>query len=497
MLNEKELIQEYKKYYNFLGNYSPYIDGEKISLQIKTVLDEDLKKKDLDIVGAIEILSKSYLLEDRTLVKGIKRMPWMTPYELKTDRKYESYSKYLPVHSEVFKDPEIIAQSLKDILKEELKIYLEGKKRIGILLSGGLDSRIVAGLIKELELEGVYKGKVSAITWGVDNSRDVIYSRYICEKFAWEFTHFPLNSSVLLENIYTAGKMGAEFSPLHLHAMISISNIQGLDGIIAGSYGDGVGRGEFSGVKVFDLPNFLEGNLNQYGIIKHKAVNKYRKDVIKDAYNYRTYVRRNKNYQYREIEQELHYMRRKLQACMNVIGSKIPMYQLFTSPKAVGLMWSLDPKIRNDSVYQHIIKTFPSDIGSVPWARTGKALFENSDTIDIDKGVKQHHNYGKWLRKDLANEIHELVFSSSIVNLGIFNIKVLERLYIIWIKSKTVSTNSLDEIFSWIASLAVFINEYGIENHEEFDYSILDLLYGSYGLARARLYLGLRNWLRE
>ncbi|MFL2071582.1 asparagine synthase-related protein [Marinilactibacillus psychrotolerans] len=497
MLNEKELIQEYGKFYNFLGNHYPYVNEERVSLSIRKILTDNHLENNLDIVGIIEIVNKSYLFEDRTLVKGIKRVPWMTPLELKDNGKLEKLDMNLPDHSEIEENPENIAKSLKEILKKELKTYLKGKKKIGILLSGGLDSRIVAGLIKELELEGVYTGTVSAFTWGVEKSRDVIYSQYICKKFKWEFIHFPLTSSTLLENIYISGKMGAEFSPIHLHAMSNISNIQGVDGIIAGSYGDGVGRGEFSGIKVIDLPKFLKGNLNQFGIIRHKAINKYRNDVINDAYNYRNYIRRNKEYQYREIEQELHYMRRKLQACMSVIGLKIPLYQLFTSPEAVGLMWSLNPKVRNDSVYQHILKTLPYDTGSIPWARTGKAILENDETVDIDKGLKQHHNYGKWLRVDLANEIHELVFSPSIEGLGIFNMTVLERLYKIWIRSKTISTNSLDEIFSWVASLAVFINEYNVENHEKFESGISDIFYGSIGVVKAGIYSGLRNRLRD
>ena len=47
-----------------------------------------------------------------------------------------------------------------------------------------------------------------------------------------------------------------------------------------------------------------------------------------------------KEYQYREIEQEMHYMRRKLQTCI-ILGDRIPLYQLYFS-ETFGLMWSID-----------------------------------------------------------------------------------------------------------------------------------------------------------
>lgn len=47
-----------------------------------------------------------------------------------------------------------IAQELKSRLLDEAIGYLQGKSQVGILLSGGMDSRMLAGVIRELQLRG-------------------------------------------------------------------------------------------------------------------------------------------------------------------------------------------------------------------------------------------------------------------------------------------------------------------------------------------------------
>lgn len=498
MLNEKDLIKEYSKYYNYIGNYSPYtLNGnkEELFLEIGSALSNTIAPK-LDVVGIIEILNKSYLFSDRTLVKGIKRVDWMVPYEELSKEELHNYYSQIPQHKKRLMKPEEIAVKLKKALKKELEIYLQGKKKVAILLSGGLDSRIVAGLLKELQVEKKYNGEVCAATWGIEKSRDVIYARNICNKYDWEFIYVQLDATVLKQNIYLAGKMGAEFSPIHLHAMNKVKDIENIDAIIAGSYGDVIGRGDYASIPVANLPEFLNRKLNPYGILKQKVVKEYKASVLEDAYGYREHIKRDEEYQYREIEQEIHFMRRKLQACMNVMGAKVPLYQLFTSPEVVSLMWSLDPKIRDAEIYKYLISTLPGGIDTIPWARDGKPITGKDEEEILEKGTKEHHSYGMWLREDLYEEIYDFVFSSHIENLGIFNMKTLESLFIPWKASKTMQLGKLDEVFAWLASLSVFISEYNIVNGDKFKHSKIDDFNAVKGALKANMYFKLRDMLR-
>ena len=56
----------------------------------------------------------------------------------------------LPNHYEKTVKETIIADEFFDRLCDEIFSYVEGKLSIGILLSGGMDSRIVAGVLDHL-----------------------------------------------------------------------------------------------------------------------------------------------------------------------------------------------------------------------------------------------------------------------------------------------------------------------------------------------------------
>lgn len=484
------------KSYNHLGaEYPFYIYRNSdliISRRIKDIIEEiPSAQRSLDVAGVIEIISKSYLLADRTLINQVKRTPWMGKPGVNGEWQYSE----IPIHSNIVINSEQAARILKGHLKSEMLVYVEKKKSVGILLSGGLDSRIVAGILRELQLSGEFKGNIVAFTWGIDKSRDVIYARDICEKFSWDWKHIELNAKVLRDNIFVAAEYGAEFSALHLHGIPQLRETKGIDIIIAGSYGDGVGRAEYSGRHLLKLDDILPRNLNLFGLLKNEIVNMYRSNVVEDAYGYKKCINRTKKYQYREIEQEMHYMRRKLQACMNLISEKIPLYQLFTAPNTFGFMWSLDPRVRDNKIYEIILKSLPDGIGLLPWARTGESV--EGKNIDTNDTYRNHHKYGIWLRRDLNNFIKELVLNDNIINLGIFNEKALVNLVNIWSYSNTITTNTIDEVVSWLASLSLFLDIYKINNISTVSGSLQDGFITLCSGLRARIYQIVREKFRS
>src|SRR5690606_42104683 len=110
------------------------------------------------------------------------------------------------------------SQEVRAKLISEASGYIEGAARIGILLSGGMDSRVVAGVLRELQLQSGNKFDVVVLTWGDSKSRDVVYSERISKQFGWDLINFPISAATLEKNIHLAGSVGAEVSPLHFHA---------------------------------------------------------------------------------------------------------------------------------------------------------------------------------------------------------------------------------------------------------------------------------------
>ena len=203
------------------------------------------------------------------------------------------------------------------------------------------------------------------------------------------------------------------------------------------------------------------------------------------------------NHNYCEIELHMHYTRRKLQGPMSYIGMHIPLYQLFTVPETFGFMWSLDPQIRNDSVYAELVQLLPGNLAAIPWTRTGMSFGVKAG--GVDPAPKEHHQYGIWLRHDLRDFIQTKVLSDAIIKLGIFNEQTLIKLVKLWPRSKTITTNAIDEIVSWLATLAIFVEKYNIKSPYRLDEAnvVDDFLSSICGNLMAWLYQEARERVRD
>lgn len=442
--------------FDHIGSHYPFHingDNSEFYLKIGDAL-ENIPPEDrvLDLAGATEILSRRWAFGNRTLITKLKRTPWMAK---PVDNGWEYQD--IPSHNKKRVPTVKVVQELEDRLTKEAKLYTEGYSNIGLLLSGGLDSRVVAGILKKLQLKGDIED-VTALTWGLENSRDVKYSQRISDEFGWEFRHFPVGADVLKRNIKITGELGAEFSPLNLHSIPEVRSQTDIEVILAGSYGNSVGRAEYAGRDVTNIERAVPRRLNTFGIFSNNIVSTYRGTVYDDAYEYRTRVARRQRYQYRELERQVHYMRRLLQPCMTHIAEKIPLYQLFTSPSVVKYMWSLDPEIRGKDHIANLLKGLPGELDTIPDAKSGIAPNQSNDNKD-DFRV-EFHNYGRWLREDIRSFVIDLVNNENIQKL--LNESSLNRLLSIWSRANTITANTIDHIVSWLASLSIFIEKYNI-----------------------------------
>ncbi len=448
-------------YHNYLGSYYPLFPVNKpreLFHSMKTLLiSSEHKNCEVDEVAIVEIILKSYMLGDRTIVKGVKRLPWLCH----TENGVLKYS-VIPRHGEIRMSTEEIAERFSDLFERELLSFLEAKpSKIGVLLSGGMDSRILSGFLKKLQEKGDCSGDVVGITWGLELSRDVRFAEEICRRYRWDFIRLDIGPADLKNNFFVAAEYGAEFSPYHLHAIPKLHEID-VDAFFAASYGDSVGRAEFSGVHLTKLKPILSRVWDCFSIIRPEVRREVKQRMSEDAYSYRSRMAGEKNiYAFCEVEQELHYMRRKLQACMNIIWSHRPLYQAFTSPALYEFMWSLAPEIRKDGVYAQILKDLPGKVFDIPWARTGRPYGSTSAEPDHTLS-KRFHKYGKWLREDLGQFVTDNVLAHKLLSLEVFDNVAISNLVKNWRKSCVEKNNRLDEIVSWLATLNIAIEGFGL-----------------------------------
>ncbi|GAJ09541.1 unnamed protein product, partial [marine sediment metagenome] len=148
-------------------------------------------------------------------------------------------------HGNLQMDPGAAARKLRKTLGKELYDAAQDRDRVILLLTGGLDSRVVAGVLKKLESQ--LKAQIVCATWGQANCRDVAYAQRIASWYDWEFIQVPYDSELLWANIKRGAVWGgSEVAGLHLHAQDWFRNAQPHDLVIAASWGDSVGRAEFS-----------------------------------------------------------------------------------------------------------------------------------------------------------------------------------------------------------------------------------------------------------
>lgn len=420
-----------KEYYTF--------DNEEIlSLQ---------NDKILNMNSIVSILSNGYIFGNETLVNGINRAPWEAPS--KNQNIYVQKNNW---------NTEEIAKKIEELLLEEIETYIKGESKIGILLSGGLDSRILAGLLRkiELDLDKDFNTEITVYNWGISNSRDVIYAKEIADRFSWKYKHFDIDSEKLKKNFYENVNLGCEVSPLHLHAMTDVANDRDADVIIAGTYGDSLGRGLFSGTHTTKLNNKTHDLNNKTGIIKSRYFNDYKESITNKRYEF--IIDNNISSNVHEVDQYANYLRRMLTAPMNVIQNRKNIYQIFTTPEIYNFVLSLPKNMRNDEIYKVILKKLPSGIGQIPYAKNGKD-FTQKESLVYDDYLKSSHNYGSWLRNNLLGFIKENYDIDLLYSTGIFNEGSLEKLYELWLKGKTQTSNNIDEKISYLTNLCMYIKK--------------------------------------
>lgn len=453
------------KHYTHLGFHNPYfIENVDRNLIIKPTFEEILESipksnRILDFTAVVELFSAGFCFGDRTLIRGLQKTPWMA----KPNQEFKNWDYFsVPIHQEKTVNLQTVAETFYSLLEQELLEYIIPHENIGILLTGGMDSRIVAIALKNLRNRGLMENKnIFAFTWGNEKSRDVIYSERIAKLYDWNWEHLEVDVKQLQENLELAISNGCEFSAIHLHAMPQVARKKNIDCVLAGSFGDSVGRAEFSGRNV----RFLSSLSNKIGNIGSLLRSDFKElvssEVEADLERYHNLFPQEKEYQLFEQDQQLHYMRRMLNSCMNVINQEIPLYQMFSSPNVFGYMWSLDPIIRDNSIYLEILRRHAPELLEIPWARTG--IPYESSSGEPDKYLKKHHDYGKMIRNNYLNFVEEAISDNSDVAKQLFDIRSAKNLISNLRKYPINGGLVFEDRLILVGQLLSFINKYNIK----------------------------------
>jgi hypothetical protein len=461
-----------------LGNFYPYYCTTKAGAMylhpnLISLLTMEGCRMVLDEHAVLQVLNRYFMFGDRTIFRDIKRAPWMAKRISDDDGWYYHCVPPHGMKNDLTEDQ--VAEKLFELLCKEIALYIANHRRVGILLSGGMDSRIVAAVLNHLIKKGeIAAESVTAYTWGVDDCRDVVYSKNIAKMFGWKMQHHCVDAEDLWENFKIAGERGCEYTGLHLHAIPQISrNISSeLDVMLAGSYGDSIGRAEYSKKLVTSLSPIQRKIRNPSFLLKSTIYNCIKDGWIEDVNRYHKFFPRDKQYQVRELDFQLHYMRRMINPCMEMLNEKLEMYQAFTHPDVFGYMWNLHPDLRNDRVYERLLEHVNPDLLNIPWARTG--LRYPLKTGEPDSYRKNHHNYVKFIQVDLIDRIQARLFGHEAIRNGIINHDSV-RSVISLIRKKTNYNFDYLEKIAWLVSYTYLTDRFNFKIQNIPDQSALDM----------------------
>ena len=345
-----------------------------------------------DLGALLSTMSLGYALGNQTLFRELNRRPWLSEQTQSGDFQEQS----IPPHGREWAAPQQIAERLYELLQLEIERICRGYQKLVLLLSGGLDSRIIAGVVRHLLDQGRIKGHVTAVTWGILNSRDVVLGREVAEALKFEWLYAELGVEHLEENIELCRQqLCASVSPIHLHRMKFVMERCASDTLVlAGSYGDSIGRGEYSKRTVLELLPLRPFNF--LGLMRPELAQQARTECEHELESLRQRAGNQPEYVHLEHQQQGHYMRGLIAQTMSVIHHHAPVYQVFTHPDVYSYMWSLHPAARTDDVYRCLLKILGQAVASIPWARTNTS--PDGSRHDRTTTLPNYHKYQAWTR---------------------------------------------------------------------------------------------------
>jgi asparagine synthase (glutamine-hydrolysing) len=377
---------------------------------------------DWDLGAIMSILSFNYVCGDRTLLRGVRRNPWLAAIDADGSARLTA----IPPHGYRYVNPPQAARRLAELLRSEIVTVCQGRSEICLLLSGGLDSRIVACVAAQAAAAGELAGRLTALTWGLPDSRDVVYARAVAERLGIEWTQVAVGPDDLQENLgLTAESLGCLVPALHLHKLSALQRLAPGTLVIASSYGDSVGRAEFAGNHLLELGPLRPMNFR--ALLRPEVAVAAGRSLQSDFAALRERTPGQPEHVLCEHEMQGHYMRSMIAHCMSIGNRYCTVYQAFTDPAVYSYMWRIHPALRTDRVYAELLEQLDTGLARLPWARNNRAL--RGSTMGARPGLRrQFHRYDKWINGPWRPGLAEALDADWFAETGIFDAAAVKKL---------------------------------------------------------------------
>ena len=251
--------------------------------EVKAILQDETFKKIVDDRSVADFFSFGYILGNKTFFKEIEVLP---PASIMTfDRGHASIGQYWDfdfIENNENHPEQYYIEKISNLLLQAVERQMKGSHRIGVPLSGGLDSRTIVASIQEKHYP------LHTFTFGKPNCDDVKFAQMVSRTLGAIHHFFDFKPDDL--TLYAEKSVNITdgmLNCIHAHRMQTYSEIRNLMNVVLGGYmGDAI------------MGNFLienpDENIDDFQIFK--LLSDYISvDLLKDLFNDEYFPIFNKN----------------------------------------------------------------------------------------------------------------------------------------------------------------------------------------------------------
>lgn len=201
--------------------YYAHFNGELLfGSGVRALLADTALPRNVDLVAISEFLRFDHVFNDRTLLADVHLLPQASLLTF-ANGKMEIRPYWTLTYPRQYKlqtEAELIEQ-LNHYLRQAIKRQAPGDIPAGILLSGGLDSRVILAMLRD----GIVDDSFHAFTWGMPGADDVRFAKELAAKTGVRHHYFELKPDWLFdmaaEGVRATDGLG---NVINLHAMATL-----------------------------------------------------------------------------------------------------------------------------------------------------------------------------------------------------------------------------------------------------------------------------------
>jgi len=434
--------------------------------EVKSILVQDDLQPRQDMVAMAEYFRFQFLLGDKTFFQGIKLLPTGTllRYSISEDKlqidRYWDFRNIADAPGNLTFDDAV--EEASRLFQQSVDRLTANGYRYGIYLSGGLDSRVILGMM-------LPKTKPVTVTYGLSDSRDMVLASQISKKLGLSHHRYFFND----------GAWVPEFNDLHLdltegfhswihsHGISILEEVRSLMDVNLTGFGGGLTYVDWEDPVLFNATDDLTFMNRLFDLLWEQttwpSLNATEENLLYDSRlapemqnsvfeSFRTEL---KAYEHLPYRQRAAYFalcnpdRRLFQYYTVFHRAFIEQRFPFYDNDYMEFVYSLPPEIIMKRKLRRAVirKTMPALTG-IPYDKDMLPLYENRAVQGMYKLVNKgkslvnrniapvfkdlgtlNSDYENWLRGGLRDWLEGILFSERTLQRGIFNPDFLRSLW--------------------------------------------------------------------